>query len=170
MQETTSVVVREFLLSWERHCHILNNVASQVGEGESRLKAATDRAPIYEQLCHIHEVRCWWLSKVSPPHAASLGEVYTQQGNTWIPITDLDEIRRQLSLSANTVREAVQELIEAGAEQVGPYSHPVHFLQHMLWHEAGHYSTIMLALHIGGKEPSEEWEEANVWSVWRGPE
>jgi uncharacterized damage-inducible protein DinB len=167
MNATASPVTQELLHSWDRHCTILNNLCGIIGEEESRLKAAPDRSSIGEHLCHIHEVRNYWLNQVSPQHAEPLGAVYTQQGDEWIPITDLEEIRRQLRLSGPAVREAVRALIEAGVEQVGPYTHPVQFLQHMLWHEAGHYSSIMLALHLGGKEPDEAWEEANVWGAWR---
>ena len=33
---------------------------------EKDLKPCEDGMPLYEQMCHVHEVRYGWLSKVSP--------------------------------------------------------------------------------------------------------
>jgi uncharacterized damage-inducible protein DinB len=162
-----SIVAHELLASWERQTRILTNLFGLIGEEERGLKASVDGWPVVEHLAHIHEVRYGWLSKASKPHAAELGEVFEQHGEEWKPIADLDEIKRQLALSAAAVGNAVRELIAAGAGRVGPYSHPVHFLQHMIWHEGYHFAILTLALRLAGKEPGGEWEEENVWGVWR---
>ena len=159
--------VNAIMESWERQTRILANLCSRIGEDERALKPSEDGWPIYAQLCHIHEVRQGWLTDVSPEIAATLGEVYTQNGETWTPITDLDEIKRQVALSSEAVGRAVREHLEAGSGRVGPYSHPIQFLQHMIWHDGWHFALITLALRLGGKEPSDEWEEENVWGVWR---
>ncbi len=166
-RDPDSIVTGELLASWERQTRILTNLSDRIGEEERGLKASIDGWPVDEHLAHIHEVRYGWLSKVSQPHAAKLGEVFEQHGDEWKPIADLDEIKRQLALSGAAVGSAVRDLIEARAGKVGPYSHPVHFLQHMIWHEGYHFAVLTLALRLAGKESSEEWEEENVWGVWR---
>lgn len=160
--------VEEIFASWKRHNRILANISGLIGPEEAAFKTAESESPVFEHLCHIHAVRHGWLSRVSPQHTDGLGEVYLKVGESaWEPITDPDEVKRQIALSETAVLAAVESLIAAGAGQVGPYSHPVHFLQHMLWHEAGHVAVISLALRLNGKEPSDEWEEANMWAVWR---
>ena len=172
MNDTTTpeqgkVLLREVLSSWERHTRILTNLANKIGKDEMNLKASEDGLPIYEIFCHIHAVRYGWLSRVSEKHSEVLGDVHVEVGDDYIAITDLDEIRKQLGISGRAVAEATEELILSGVTKGNNYDHPIQFLQHMLWHEAGHYSIINLALRLGGKELSEDWEEKNVWGVWR---
>lgn len=162
-----SAVATAILESWDRQVRILTNMFGQIGEEERGLKISDEGWPLDEHLCHIHECRYGWLNKVSPSHAAQLGDVLEQRGDQWVPISDLHEIKRQLALSGAVVGAAVRELIEAGAGQVGPYSHPVHFLQHMFWHEGYHFAVLNTALRLAGKHPGEDWEEANVWGILR---
>ena len=162
-----SVVADAIMESWERQTTILRNLCTRVGEDERVLKASNDGWPIDEHLCHIHESRYGWLTKVAPAIAASLGDVFVQNGDVWTPIQDLNEIKRQLALSGDAVGNAVREHLKAGTTKVGPYSHPIQFLQHMLWHEGYHFALITLALRLAGKECTEEWEEESVWGIWR---
>jgi hypothetical protein len=37
----------------------------------------------------------------------------------------------------------------------------------MVWHDGWHVGLIFLALRLNGQEPREEWEEPNVWGLWR---
>ena len=163
----TDITVQELFASWDRHNRILSNLFSCIGEEERNLKASEDGSTLVGYLCHIHECRYGWLNQVSPTHAAVIGDVMMQQGEAWTPISDLDEIKRQLNISRQAVIDAVRDLIDEGKTRVGPYDHPVHFLQHMLWHESGHFAIMMLALRLAGKEPDEQWEEDNVWGIWR---
>ncbi len=155
------------LQSWDRQSRILLNLASLVTEENRRTKSSDDSSAIDMHLCHIHESRYWWLGKVSSKHQATLGDVVRQEGDGWVPIDDLDEIRTELGVSAKAVRDAVEEVMTAGGGPVGPYSHPFYFMQHMLWHEGYHFALVLLALRNAGCEPSEEWEEQNVWGIWR---
>jgi hypothetical protein len=68
------------------------------------------------------------------------------------------------------VRDALEELLRSGAQAAGPYSHPIHLFNHLMWHEGWHAGLILLGLRRAGMEPSEEWEEKHIWEVWRGPE
>lgn len=155
------------LASWDRHSRILANLVGRVSDKNALVQSSGDGSTIAGHLAHIHETRYWWLGQVAPELREPLGEVFRQDGERWIPIDDLNEIKRQLALSSDAVLTAVRSKIEAGASKVGPYSHAIFFLQHMLWHEGYHFGLVVVALRNAGEEPSEEWEEANVWGIWR---
>jgi uncharacterized damage-inducible protein DinB len=163
-----------FLESWDRQCQILSNLAGQVEEPLQSTKSSEDGKSIFEHLCHIHSCRHEWLGTVSPTHQARLGNVsywsqHPDNAEQWVlTITaDWEEVLKQLNLSSTAIRDAVAEAIAEGKTKVGPYDHPVFFLQHMLWHEGYHIGLIMLALRLAGAEPADEWEEKNIWGLWR---
>ncbi len=157
-----------FLQSWDRQVQIIDNIASLVTEDLKSKKPDPDGMPIFEQFCHIHNTRRFWLSKCSPTHLEGYGRSYVQVGeDDWKAIEDLNELKRLLTASAMAVRDATEQGIKEGKPKFGAYDNPVLFLQHMLWHEGYHFALITLALRLAGAEPSEEWEEANVWGLWR---
>ena len=155
------------LQSWDRQTEILTHLADLIDESTKNAKPSPYGWTITEHLAHIHETRYSWLRTVSKPDADTVGEVYENIDGKFIPISDLNEIRNQLGLSAYAVRNAVQTCLENDVAHVGPYSHPIFFLQHMLWHEGYHFGLIVLALRNAGAEPTEDWQEENVWGIWR---
>src|SRR5690606_15895850 len=120
-----------------------------------------------EHLAHIHDCRWGWLNKVSAPHAEGMNDLWTKVGDNWVAKRDIETIRAALAQSGKAVGEAVEDLVDVHATQVGPYSHPIFYLQHMLWHDGYHVALIFLALRRGGFEVAEDWEEEQVWSLWR---
>jgi uncharacterized damage-inducible protein DinB len=154
--------------SWDRQAKILDNLFELVTDDNKAQKPSEDGMPIYEQFAHIHNTRRFWLSKTAPEHLADHGRSYTQVAeDDWRPIEDLAELRGLLRKSAKSVRNATEGAVKEGKEKFGGYDHPVYFLQHMLWHEGYHFALIMLALRLAGTDPGEEWEEPNVWGLWR---
>jgi uncharacterized damage-inducible protein DinB len=175
--QNTVITTDIFLESWDRQSKILHNLAGQVTEPLQNAKASEDGKTIIQHLCHIHSCRREWLGTVSPVHQSQLGHVsqwskHPDHSEQWVlTITaGWEEILEQLTLSAQAVREGVAEAIAEGKTTVGPYDHPVFFLQHMLWHEGYHVGLIQLALRLAGAEPSEAWEENNIWGLWREAE
>lgn len=162
-------VTASLLDSWDRQCRIVDAVAGLVDESNRHAKPSDDGWALDQQLAHMHGVRRFWLSQVAPEHAARLGSAYADEHGT--PIADLESIRRLLLESGHAVREAVRSGIErGGGPMTGPhatYDNPVLLLQHMLWHDGWHVGLIFLALRRAGQEPPEEWEEPNVWGLWR---
>ena len=153
------------LESWDRQCRIMDAVASRVDESNRKVKPSEDGWPLDRQLAHVHAVRKGWLTQIAPERGAALGETFNADWTA--PLDDLDAIKAQLKASAVAIREAMAELLTDGTGAIGGYDHPVLFLQHMVWHEGWHVGLIFLALRRAGQEPSEEWEEANVWGEWR---
>ena len=154
--------------SWNRQCQIVNAVASLVNEGNRHFKPSEDGMALDGQLAHIHDTRRFWVSQVAPEQAAGLISAYTDQEET--PIADLDAIKACVVASGEAVLAAVRVGLENGGPMSGPhavYDNPVLLLQHMVWHEGWHVGLICLALRLNGQEPPQEWEESNVWGMWR---
>lgn len=166
---TQDALLPVLLESWDRQCRILDGLAALVDDSNRLAKPSADGMSLDMQLCHIHEVRYGWLGQVSKVHQATLGDVLRQDGDQWLPIADLDAIRAQLKVSAQAVRDATEAGVALGG-RIPPYDNAVFFLQHMLWHEGYHFALILLGLRNAGIEPSDEWEELNVWGIWRDPE
>ncbi len=159
-------LIPALLDSWDRQCRIVTAVASRVNETNRKMKPSEDGWPLDYQLAHMHQVRHYWLSQLSPNHVSGMANGFTGGWGS-PPIEDLDEIRALLDQSAKAIRDGVQHALESDALPAGGYDHPILFLQHMIWHEGWHVGLIFLGLRLGGQEPPEEWEEANVWGEWR---
>lgn len=155
------------LESWDRQATIIRNLSSLITEETRNFLPSPDGMPLFKQLAHIHQVRKGWLEAAAPEIAEELEDVYYPKDGNWYPIEDLDKLKEQLSLSDVAVRKAFEDAVQRGAGEMGPYTHPVHFLQHMVWHEGWHAGLIMLGLRLNGQEPQETWEEANIWGLWR---
>jgi uncharacterized damage-inducible protein DinB len=162
--------LQEALLeSWDRQCQIVDNLANRITPDLLDAKSREGEFPIGEHLCHIHGTRRFWLSKVAPEFADGIPSLYTKKSEEeWIPSGDLPTIKKALAHSAGQIRHAMEhQLSDPEAQGQEVYDHPVFFLQHMIWHEGWHVSSIMQALRAVGQEPPEEWEEPNIWGVWR---
>lgn len=164
------MIANLILDTWDKQAKIVSSLAEAISKEMLGFQPAPGETTVAFHLCHICEVRWYWLNQVAKERAASLGDVFTQEGDSWVPISDLPSIREQLHLGATAIREEVAERLAGDLGPAGPYDSPVHFLQHMLWHEGWHVGLLILALRQNGHELSEEWEEANIWGLWRGPE
>lgn len=155
------------LESWNRECAIVNALAAWIGPDRLDLRIGDDEWTVGFHLCHIHEVRYFWLSRVAPEQAKRLGDLFPVVDGAAAASSDLGTIRKELALSGEVVGEAVRELIAAGTGAIGGYDHPIFFLQHMLWHDGWHVGEILMTLRSAGQAPDEAWEEANIWGRWR---
>jgi uncharacterized damage-inducible protein DinB len=161
-------ITQALLDSWDRQCRIVNSVTTLIDEGNRNAKPSEDGMSLDRQLAHMHSVRRFFLSQVAPEQAAGLTSAYADEQGT--PLADLDAIKACLVASGNAVREAVRLGLEKGGPMSSEhvtYDNPVVLLQHMVWHDGWHVGLIFLALRLNGQEPPEEWEEPNVWGLWR---
>lgn len=152
--------------SWDRQVAMLDAIAGLVNQENRKAKQDADGWALDFHLAHIHEVRYYWLSHLGKQYIEGIGDALRQEGEEWLPIDDLDEIKHQLQISAAAVRRAMDELLEKRGT-IGPYDDPVLFLQHMVWHEGYHFALMRMALRVAGQEPTEEWEDAQIWGRWR---
>jgi uncharacterized damage-inducible protein DinB len=162
-----STIVEAILESWDRQTTIFRNLANSITPELSHLKAAEGEWDIEEHLRHVHNVRKFWLSKFAPEFNVDMERLYAQDGDDWKPIGDLTMIRAELDKSAKQITLALKEKLVEPAEPNTFYDHPIFFLQHMVWHEGWHTGSILTTLRINGFERPEEWEEPNIWGVWR---
>jgi len=160
--------VEALLDSWDRQCKIVNAVALLIDDENRDVKPSEDGWGLDRHLSHMHGVRRFFMSQVSPSYAAGLVSASADDQGT--PLRDLNEIRSCLEASGVAVREAVRDALKKGGPMAGEhvvYDNPVLFLQHMVWHDGWHVGLIFLGLRLNGQEPPEEWEEPNVWGLWR---
>lgn len=156
--------------SWTRQTQIIESLAGLVTEETRKALPSPDGMPLDEQLAHIQLVRREWLGTVDPEAAKGMTHCYYKEGDTWLPIQDLDAIKAELKMSAEAIGVAFEKGVREGKTQFGPYTHPVMFLQHMVWHEGYHAGLILLGLRLAGFDPTDEWNEKHIWELWRGPE
>lgn len=152
--------------SWRRQAACLNDLVDFAGADRLDWKASEDGWSIGIQLCHVHQVRSHWLRKASGLPFDELPEAFAEVNGEWVPLEGYEAICGALRASA----AALESWLAGTLDQEGPagnYDHPVFLLQHMIWHEGYHVGLILLALRLGGAEPSEEWEEEHLWSRWR---
>jgi uncharacterized damage-inducible protein DinB len=161
-------LIDQVLDAWDKQAGILNNALDLLTPDLLEAKPSPDGMSVAVQLAHVHETRLYWLSKVSEPHAAGAGSLFTQDGEVWRATRDVNEIRTGLAASAKAVRAGLESALRTGS--AGPYEHPMVFATHLIWHDGWHFGLIRLGLAQAGAEPTDEWEDANVWSVFRGPE
>ncbi|HWD37453.1 MAG TPA: DinB family protein [Fimbriimonas sp.] len=155
----------QLLEMWDRQSGMIANISRLIDDSSKQFLPSPDGWSIAKHLAHVHEVRYWWLTKVAPDLANNLGESFQEDGET--PLEDLQTIKDELAKSAHAVRTALERELRDETQQTGPYSHPVQYLGHMVWHEGWHAGIILLALRLNGREPAEQWEETNLWGIWR---
>lgn len=158
--------VAALLESWDRQARIIANLAALVDEEFAGAKPDPEGWPIAYHLNHIRDVRAYWLSRVAPEEAGELAPARWSPPEAW-ERPDMASLRQSLDASASAIARAMERLLAEGVEAIGGYDHPVLFLQHMVWHEGYHYGLIALAMRRAGREILEDWEEENVWGLWR---
>jgi uncharacterized damage-inducible protein DinB len=152
------------LESWDRQASIVKAVAEKLEPDQLTIRISESEMTIGEHLCHIHQTRTYWLNMLNPDFDLDMGGLYDED---WNAIIDSSKIKLALAKSSKNIHLAVDPLLVDDAGPVGPYRHPIHFVQHMIWHEGWHVGAILLALRMNGQALSEEWEDPNIWGVWR---
>lgn len=150
--------------SWSRNCKILDSVCTLLTEENKSLRPSPSSWTLDRQLAHVHNTRTYFLSQIAPEFVTDFDEIADDSD---LP---LSELKMALDSSGKAVGAALASGLAAGGPMQGgyvTYENPVLFVQHMIWHEGWHAGQIFLALRENGQEPTEDWEEANVWGVWR---
>lgn len=153
--------------SWDRQCRILDNLIGTLDERLLAARPSDDGWSVATHLAHLLEVRAYWLRNASGQPWPELLELMPDAGGEWNTPIELNQIREQHQAGHQAVRKWMTQALETGITQAGNYAHPVHFLEHMIWHDGYHFGLLMLALRRAGAEPTDEWEEENVWGLWR---
>lgn len=155
------------LESWDRHNTIITNLVREMPENGLDARATDSGWTVAYQLAHMHGARVGWLEKVAPEFAVNLPWLYTEENEQYIPEKTPSVIVAAFNASAKALASAVKSRVETHKGLDGVYSHPIHYLEHMLWHEAYHVGQIMLALKITGHLFEEEQTDTLIWEVWK---
>jgi uncharacterized damage-inducible protein DinB len=111
-----------------------------------------------------------WLSKISPEHAANLPWfIQIEQSPYRLTTSSLEEVADAFKLVDAAARTAVLEAVEQDRSFEQTYvSHPGHFLQHVIVHDAHHRGQIMTLLRQSGRTPEQmDALDRATWFIWR---
>lgn len=150
--------------SWQRHQHVLLNLLQPLTQAGLDLHISNSW-PLAVHLAHIQWVRLYWLQHVAPGSEAGLPNLFSQHEATWVAERNPKVIEAALQASSHKLIELVSHALQNQQNLQGPYSHPLHFLQHMLWHEAYHLGQMVLVLKQNGHPLSEEQGDQLIWDV-----
>jgi uncharacterized damage-inducible protein DinB len=153
-------LLEALLDSWDRNNSILLNMLRALPEGGLEARAMEGSPSVAELFTHIHFVRLVFVFEDAPEFARNL------PAEEWVVERDPDLIAHMLNDSAEAVRDAVKNRVEAGREMNLHYDHPVLLLQHMLWHEGYHHGQMKLALKMAGRPMTDEIAGPITWDVW----
>src|SRR5207302_9709139 len=126
-------LLEALLDSWDRNNTILLNLLRALPEGGLEARAMEGSPSIAQLFTHIHYVRLVFVVEDAPECARTLPE------EELVVERDPDRIAQMLNDSAQAVRDAVKNRVEAGRDMNLHYDHPILLLQHMLWHEGYHH-------------------------------
>jgi len=161
MSRSRDAAMLETLLdSWDRNNTILLNLLRIVPEGGLEARLVPDSPSVAELFSHMSYVRLAFVYENAPELAnGPLPEEYANELNR-------DRIARSLDESAKAVREAVRSRVESGQPLNLHYDHPIHFMQHMIWHEGYHHGQIKLTLKATGRPITDRQAGRPTWGVW----
>jgi len=146
--------------SWDRNNTILLNLLRALPQGGLDARAMEGSPSVAQLFTHIHYVRLVFIFEDAPEFARNLPE------EEWAAEHDPGRTAQMLNDSANAVREAVKDRIEADRDMNLHYDHPILLLQHMIWHEGYHHGQIKLALKLAGRPIADKEAGPITWGVW----
>lgn len=122
---------------------------------------------VVEQVAHMAGFRKDWLNEISPAHAGAID--FELGPNNTLVTRDLGELRQALTESDAAALAAVETALSEHRNFEGQYeSHPVHFLQHILVHDAHYRGQLMTLLRQGGHTAEQMAAlERATWPIWR---
>ena len=158
------------LTSFDRNTRVNKAVLNAITEADLASADGQGGWSVGQHLGHQAYFRYEWLSFISPPHAENLPLVIDgDEQNFRLTTHDLGEIAEAFSAGDAAALKAVESAIEEGRSFAGAYeSHPAHFLQHILIHDAHHRGQVMSLLRENGRTPEQMAElERATWPIWR---
>jgi uncharacterized damage-inducible protein DinB len=167
----TKIPEMDLLLeSFGRNGRVNEAVLNAISESDLTFSDGQGGWSIGQHLGHLAEFRYGWLSLISPEHAKGIPSVL--EGNEQdfhLSAQSIEELARAFSIGDEAAKTAVLAALSEGRSFKRAYeSHPAHFLQHILVHDAHHRGQVMSLLRKNGRtaEEMEGLEEA-TWPVWR---
>lgn len=158
------------LQSFERNTRVNEAVLSAISEQDLAVSDGQGGWSVGQHLGHLAEFRHDWLGYISPIHAEGIPSVVEgDEQNFHLTAQSLDELRQAFTVGDAAALNAVLSALDEDRSFEGAYqSHPAHFLQHILVHDAHHRGQVLSLLRKSGRtlEQMDELDDA-TWPVWR---
>jgi uncharacterized damage-inducible protein DinB len=149
--------------SWDRNNAILLDLLRAIPKGGLDARAMEGSPTVSEMFTHMHHERMVSVLENCPEYA---GQVPAHE---WVRERDADLIAQMLHESGQRVRDAVRGRVEVDQPMDREFTHPVHLLQFLIFHEGYHHGQIKLALKAAGCPLADDVAGALTWRVWRAP-
>lgn len=157
------------LESFRRNSRVNEVVFNTLTEADLTLADGQGGWNVGQHLGHLAEFRYGWLSHISPPHAKDIPSVVEGDANNfYLTARNLNEVKRAFTAGDEAALEAVMNALDENRLFEEAYkSHPAHFLQHIIVHDAHHRGQILSLLRRGGwaRERINDLDDA-TWSIW----
>lgn len=158
------------LESFDRNARVNREVLHAISFGDLQISDRRGGRSVGELLGELAEFRYGWLKVVSPEHADGIPSVVEgDEANLRLTAESMEELTDAFEAGDAAARAAVLEALEKGRAFSRAYeSHPAHFLQHILVHDAHHRGQIMTLLRQSGRTPEQmDALERRTWPIWR---
>lgn len=167
---TQSQDVTLLLESFDRNARVNREVLDAISRSDLDVSDGRGGRSIGQLLGELAEFRYGWLREISPEHAEGLPSVIEGDELDYeLTAQSTEEIAAAFAAGDDAAKRAVLEALEDGRSFSGAYeSHPSHFLQHILVHDAHHRGQIMTLLRQGGRTAEDMAAlERVTWPIWR---
>ncbi len=157
------------LESSSRNSRVNEVILSTITEKDLILADGQGGWSVGQHLGHLAEFRYGWLNFISPQHAKDIPSVVEGDAQDFhLAAQSLDELKGSFAAGDAAALQAVTDALEEGRLFEGAYnSHPAHFLQHIIVHDAHHRGQVVSLLRRGGwtREQLDALDDA-TWSIW----
>ena len=158
------------LASFDRNSRVNRAMLDAITFDELDITDGRGGRTLGELLGELAEFRYGWLMAVSPAHAEGIPSVVEGDEAAYeVTAQSMEEFAEAFDRGDAAARRAVLEAVAEGRSFGRAYgSHPAHFLQHILVHDAHHRGQIMTLLRQGGRT-SEQMDALDraTWPIWR---
>lgn len=152
------------LESWDLNNLIMLNLLGVVPVESLAAKTTESSHSVSEMFTHMHHERMISVSEEAPEFRPKVPE------KEWVFESNPEAIARMLTESARLVRDAVKARVEAGRGLELNFSHPIHLILFLIFHEGYHHGQIKTALKVAGCPIPDDIAGPLTWDVWRGRE
>ncbi len=157
------------LESFSRNSRVNEVVFNTLTEADLTLADGQGGWNVGQHLGHLAEFRYGWLSLISPLHAVDIPSVVEGDASGFhLTAQSLSEVKGAFTAGDAAALEAVTSVLNENRLFEKAYkSHPAHFLQHIIVHDAHHRGQILGLLRRGGwaRERMNALDDA-TWSIW----
>ena len=158
------------LASFDRNARVNRAMIDAISFDELDASDGRGGRTLGQLLGELAEFRYGWLTAISPAHAEGIPSVIEGDELAYeVTAESMQEFADAFEAGDAAARKAVLEAVAEGRSFRRAYeSHPAHFLQHILVHDAHHRGQIMTLLRQGGRtgEQMDALDRA-TWPIWR---